>query len=91
MLTFNSNNKKNRKLKRISLGTPQSNLNLHGKILYNNQFVYNFSSNDYLGLSNNPKLIKESILWTEKFGTSLSSSRLVSGNLDLIEKIEKKN
>ena len=90
MLTFNSNNKKNRKLKKISLGTPQSKLNLHGKILYNNKFVYNFSSNDYLGLSNNPKLIKESILWTEKFGTSLSSSRLVSGNLDLIEKIENK-
>ena len=42
-------------------------------------------------LSNNPKLIKESILWIEKFGNSLSSSRLVSGNLDLIEKIEKKN
>ena len=90
MLTFNSNNKKNRKLKRISLGTTQSNFNLHGKILYNNKFVYNFSSNDYLGLSNNPKLIKESILWTEKFGTSLSSSRLVSGNLDLIEEIENK-
>ena len=90
MLTFNSNNKKNRKLKRISLNDAKLTSNLDGKILYKSQLVYNFSSNDYLGLSKNPKLIKESILWAEKFGTSLSSSRLVSGNLDLIEEIENK-
>jgi len=57
-------------------------LNLKGKKLFN------FSSNDYLGLSKNNQLINSSKKWTNKYGTSLSSSRLISGNLDQISKIE---
>ncbi|MBK6849631.1 MAG: aminotransferase class I/II-fold pyridoxal phosphate-dependent enzyme [Proteobacteria bacterium] len=36
----------------------------------------NFTSNDYLGLSQHPSLIRRSIAGTARFGTSLGSSRL---------------
>ena len=89
MLTSNSNNKKNRILRKIS-HQPIDMIKNHGKIIYENMLLYNFSSNDYLGLSKNEKLIRGSIEWVKKFGTSLSSSRLISGNADFIEEIEDK-
>ena len=52
--------------------------------------LINFSSNDYLGLSKNKNLISSSKKWTDIYGTSLSSSRLISGNLEKIVSIEKK-
>lgn len=58
------------------------------KILYKNKELYNISSNDYLGLSKNKKLIKSSKKWMEYFGTSLSSSRMISGNIEKIQEIE---
>ena len=90
MLTSNSNNKKNRQLKRIILKKINKKETHDGRILYNNILAYNFSSNDYLGLSKNPNLIKGSIDWSKKYGTSLSSSRLVTGNVDFVEQIEEK-
>ncbi len=63
--------------------------NKFDKIFYQNKELYNFSSNDYLSLSKNPVLIKTSQKWTDEYGTSLSSSRLVSGNLEKIKEIEK--
>ena len=50
--------------------------------------LFNFASNDYLGFAKNKKIINESIKWTQKYGSSLSSSRLVTGNLDKINLIE---
>ena len=90
MLTSNSNNKKNRVLKKISLRRIDDNEIHDGRILHKNSLAYNFSSNDYLGLSKNPNLVKGSIDWSKKYGTSLSSSRLITGNVDFIEQIEQK-
>ena len=83
-----SNNKKNNKeLVNIDYSSRVKEkdfdyVNVNGKQLYN------FSSNDYLGLSKKNELIKSSNEWTIKYGTSLSSSRLISGNLDQIRDIE---
>jgi 8-amino-7-oxononanoate synthase len=41
----------------------------------------NFSSNDYLALSKHPRIVEESLAWTEKFGASSSASRLVCGTI----------
>lgn len=42
--------------------------------------LINFSSNDYLGLSTHPSLIANANRYLHAYGTSNSSSRLVSGN-----------
>ncbi len=57
-------------------------------IIYKGKKLINFASNDYLGLSKNKNIICKSIEWLKKYGSSLSSSRLVTGNLDQIELIE---
>ena len=57
-------------------------------IYFEGKPLINFSSNDYLGLSKNKTLIASSKKWTELYGTSFSSSRMVSGNFEEIEKIE---
>lgn len=49
-----------------------------------------FSSNDYLGLSSHPRLIEASKNALEKFGTSSSSSRLLSGDLEIHHHLEDK-
>ena len=46
------------------------------------------SSNDYLGLSKSKDLMNTSINLLRRYGTSLSSSRMISG-LDIIGEIEK--
>ena len=43
-----------------------------------------------MSLSKNTKIINESKKWSEIYGSSLSSSRFVSGNLDKISVIESK-
>ena len=58
------------------------------KIFNNNRLLYNFSSNDYLGLSNNSTIKKDTIKIIKKHGIGSGSSRLVSGNYDLNEKVE---
>ena len=50
----------------------------------------NFGSNDYLGLRTNQQLIKEASKYLKRYGVGLGSSRLVTGNLYLIEELEKK-
>lgn len=50
----------------------------------------NFSSNDYLGLSNHPLLKKRSSDYTHKFGTSSSSSRLITGTMEIHSSLEEK-
>ncbi len=89
MKKINTNIKNNRKLIYLSLLNSDNKSLENGKIKFANKILYNLSSNDYLGLSKDKDLINESISWTKKFGTSLSSSRLVSGTLDKISNIEK--
>ena len=50
--------------------------------------MLNFSSNDYLGLSENRYLKNQTIKMIKKYGIGSGSSRLVSGNYDLHEETE---
>jgi 8-amino-7-oxononanoate synthase len=59
-----------------------------GKITINQKPYIDFSSNDYLGLSQHPKLIAASQKAIAEFGTSSSASRLLSGDLELHHKLE---
>jgi 8-amino-7-oxononanoate synthase len=52
--------------------------------------LVNFASNDYLGLSRHPELKARSAEYLDRFGTGLGSSRLLSGNLFVYERIEAK-
>lgn len=52
--------------------------------------LIDFSSNDYLGLSHHPALIKGAQDYAERFGAGAGASRLLSGNLLPSEKIERK-
>jgi 8-amino-7-oxononanoate synthase len=45
-------------------------------------------SNNYLGLASHPALTEASIRATERFGTSSTASRLVSGTMDIHEQLE---
>ncbi len=49
-----------------------------------------FSSNDYLGLANHPRLKAAAREAVEHYGAGAGSSRLVCGNIDLNRKLEEK-
>ena len=56
--------------------SPQSpHIKIGGKTLLN------FSSNDYLGLANDPILLEAAIKAVEKFGAGAGASRLICGSL----------
>lgn len=59
-------------------------------LFINGELYTNFSSNDYLGLSHHPKLIRQSVLYTQKYGTGSSSSRLITGSLSIHQNVEVK-
>ncbi len=40
-----------------------------------------FSSNNYLALANDPRIVEESINWMRRLGSGASASRLISGSL----------
>lgn len=61
-----------------------------GKYLYvGDKKVLNFASNDYLGLSTSHELGEKVARNFQKYSTSSSSSRLVSGNYSIINRAEK--
>lgn len=62
----------------------------NGQIEFNNKRYWDFSSNDYLGLSNHPKLKEESKKAIDKFGTATSASRLLSGDFEITHLLEKR-
>jgi len=49
-----------------------------------------FSSNNYLGLANHPQLKKDTKKAIDKYGVGAGASRLISGNMILHQKLEKK-
>ena len=61
-----------------------------GRIVLNGAPILNFSSNDYLGLSQHPLLIERAREWAARHGAGAQASRLVCGNLDLHEQVEAK-
>jgi glycine C-acetyltransferase/8-amino-7-oxononanoate synthase len=56
----------------------------------NGQKLLNFCSNNYLGLANHPQVIAAAQAALEKYGAGAGASRLVSGNLELHERLEAK-
>src|SRR5436189_2597102 len=50
--------------------------------------VINFSSNDYLGLANHPKVKEAAVKATEKFGAGSGASRLICGSLKPHQELE---
>lgn len=52
--------------------------------------LINFSSNDYLGLSQHPALIAAAESALHEYGTGSTASRLVCGSLDLYHQLEEK-
>lgn len=58
-------------------------------LLIGSEKLLNFASNDYLGLSVSDELKRKVATNFMKYGTSSSSSRLVSGNYAIIRKAEK--
>jgi len=59
-------------------------------ITLNGNRVLDFSSNDYLGLSQHPVLIEAAQLATAQYGTGTGGSRLIGGTLDLHTQLEEK-
>ena len=72
-----------RELKQAGVETP-------GCVTYGGGRYVNFSGNDYLGLSRRGELILRAREWAELYGTGAGASRLVTGNLEVFEGIEKK-
>ncbi|MBI5056640.1 MAG: 8-amino-7-oxononanoate synthase [Nitrospirae bacterium] len=61
----------------------------HGpKILINGQTFINFSSNDYLGLSGHPEIVRAAAGALKEYGLGSGSSRLLSGTYTPHEKLE---
>ena len=58
-------------------------------LLMGGKKVINFASNDYLGISVSEELRQQAAQNFQKYGTSSSSSRLVSGNYSVINEAEK--
>ncbi len=52
--------------------------------------LLDFSSNDYLGLSHHPELIRRACAYAERWGAGAGASRLVAGNLPPFPEIEAK-
>lgn len=51
--------------------------------------VMMFGSNNYLGLTSDPRVIKASVDATNKYGTGVSGSRFLNGTLDMHVELEK--
>lgn len=49
-----------------------------------------FSSNNYLGLTQNPEVVNAGIGALKKYGVGPGGSRVISGNVDVIEELEAK-
>jgi len=70
-----------RELRRVD--SPQS-----PRLKIGGQTLLNFSSNDYLGLANDPILQEAAITAVKKFGTGAGASRLVCGSLAPFHELE---
>ena len=71
-----------RSLKRVD--SPQG-----SSIILDGRQVLNFSSNDYLGLANDPRIKRAAMEAIEKYGFGAGASRLISGNMSSHEELEK--
>jgi 8-amino-7-oxononanoate synthase len=60
------------------------------EIIMDSNKLMMIGSNDYLGLSNDERVIEAAIKATEKYGTSSSGSRFLNGNLTIHEDLEER-
>ncbi|MBI3815685.1 MAG: aminotransferase class I/II-fold pyridoxal phosphate-dependent enzyme, partial [Nitrospinae bacterium] len=60
------------------------------RVKINGKEVILLSSNNYLGLASHPELKKAAILAVEKYGCGSGASRLISGNMELHERLEER-
>ena len=60
------------------------------KVVLDGKEVLLFCSNNYLGLASHPLLKNAAVKAVEQYGTSSGASRLISGNMVLHEKLEKR-
>ena len=58
------------------------------EVTVSGQILLSFCSNNYLGLATHPQVISESVQAVQESGCSATGSRLLSGNLDLHQKLE---
>ncbi len=65
-------------------------LRKQGKIYYDGAELFDFSSNDYLALSDHPKLKEASKKAVDCLGVSASASRLLSGDLKIHHQLEER-
>ena len=66
------------------------NKNLYRELRVLPPSLADFSSNDYLGLSQNPLVCKKAADAVRRYGAGSGASRLISGNLKIHEDLEKK-
>src|SRR4030066_1899373 len=59
------------------------------KIVIDGRLCINLCSNNYLGLTNHPSLKEASINAVKIYGTRAGASRLVSGNMEIHERLER--
>lgn len=62
----------------------------NGKVVYDNKEYWDFSSNDYIGISQHPYIKMAAKKAIDKWGTGASASRLLSGSLSLHHMLEAK-
>ena len=62
----------------------------NSSIIVNDSSVLNFCSNNYLGLSNHPKVINAALKGIEKWGFGLSSVRFICGTQTIHKTLEEK-
>ena len=58
------------------------------RLLDSDERLLDFSSNDYLALSEHPEVISASIKYLEKFGAGAGAARLMSGDLEINHLLE---
>lgn len=73
-----------RKLHSIESGTDALRISRNGRELIN------FCSNDYMGLSKDPRVINKATTYACEFGAGATASRLVSGSFTIHEQLETK-
>lgn len=59
-------------------------------VIHNGKPMVMMGSNNYLGLTHDPRVIEAAVEATKKWGTGCTGSRLLNGNLDLHEELELK-